>query len=42
MQLCSEQNDEIDELFGRLQDSYQSSMEKIPFVSEDGWTLTDN
>lgn len=42
MQLCSEQNDEIDELFGRLQDSYQSSMEKIPFVSEDGWTLTDD
>ena len=42
VQLCSEQNDEIGELFGRLQDSYQNSMEKIPFVSGDGWTLTDN
>ena len=40
VQLCSEQNEEIDQLFGRLQDSYQSSMEKIPFVSEGGWTLT--
>lgn len=42
MQLCSEQNEEIGQLFGRLQDSYQSSMEKIPFVSEGGWTLTGN
>ena len=42
MQLCSEQNEEIDQLFGRLQDSYQSSLEKIPFVSEGGWTLTGN
>ena len=42
MELCSEQNEEIDALFGRLQDSYQSSMEKIPFVSEGGWTLTGN
>ena len=42
MQLCSEQNEEIDQLFGRLQDSYQSSLEKIPFVTEGGWTLTGN
>lgn len=42
VELCSEQNEEIDQLFGRLQDSYQSSMEKIPFVSEGGWTLTGN
>lgn len=42
MQLCSEQNEEIGQLFGRLQDSYQSSLEKIPFVSEGGWTLTGN
>ena len=42
VELCSEQNEQIDQLFGRLQDSYQSSMEKIPFVSEGGWTLTGN
>lgn len=42
VELCSEQNEEIDALFGRLQDSYQSSLEKIPFVSEGGWTLTGN
>lgn len=42
MELCSEQNEEIDQIFGRLQDSYQSSMEKIPFVSEGGWILTGN
>lgn len=42
MQLCSEQNEEIDQLFGRLQDSYQSSLEKIPFVTGEGWTLTGN
>ena len=42
MELCSEQNEEIDQIFGRLQDSYQSSMEKIPFVTEGGWILTGN
>lgn len=42
VELCSEQNEQIDQLFGRLQDSYQSSMEKMPFVSEGGWTLTGN
>lgn len=42
MQLCSEQNEEIDQLFGRLQDSYQNSLEKIPFVTGEGWTLTGN
>ena len=42
MQLCSEQNEEIDQIFGRLQDSYQSSLEKIPFVTGEGWTLTGN
>ena len=42
MQLCSEQNEEIDQIFDRLQDSYQSSLEKIPFVTGAGWTLTGN
>lgn len=39
---CSQQNEEIDQLFGRLQDSYQASMERIPFATEGGWLLTGN